>query len=238
MYPRERTAGESSSRAENPYTRAYLGISRNAGYKGGTLGATNRVSDYTVHVIRKRSVRQRAKLTRAKRWASSWSLQRLEGLETGAAAFLGQATPTVGQLLTYTQNRHGYSPLAANGHQAPVTNQVEVARVQGAARSSVVREYARATDEGAYGWVPQDKPDNVIRMMYENFSSLSVFATGYRKHKKIRQINKLASDYGVDLISGCETRTDWHFVTDEESEFPNLFGNGLPSRGLIYRTVR
>ena len=63
-------------------------------------------------------------------------------------------------------------------------------------------------------------------MMYENFSSLSVFATGHRKLKKIRQINKLASDYGVDLITGCETRTDWRFVTDEESKFPNLFGNG------------
>jgi hypothetical protein len=67
--------------------------------------------------------------------------------------------------------------------------------------------------------------------MYENFSSLSVFATGHRKHKKIQQINKLASDYGVDLITGCETWTDWRFVTNEESKFPNLFGNGLPSWG-------
>jgi hypothetical protein len=37
--------------------------------------------------------------------------------------------------------------------------------------------------------------------------------------------------HGVDLITGCETRMDWRFVTDEESKFPNLFGNGQPSRG-------
>ena len=66
-------------------------------------------------------------------------------------------------------------------------------------------------------------------MMYKNFSSLSVFATGHWKHRKIRQINKLASEYGVDLITGCKTWMDWRFVTNEESRFPNLLGNGMAS---------
>jgi hypothetical protein len=67
-------------------------------------------------------------------------------------------------------------------------------------------------------------------MMYKNFSSLSIFSDGPRKHKKIRQLNKLASDYGIDLLSGCETRTDWQFITNEESKFCNLFGDGHPTR--------
>jgi hypothetical protein len=41
--------------------------------------------------------------------------------------------------------------------------------------------------------------------MYKNFSSLSLFAVGPMRHKKIRQLNKPMSDYGVDFLAGCET---------------------------------
>jgi hypothetical protein len=68
--------------------------------------------------------------------------------------------------------------------------------------------------------------------MYENFSSLSVFSTRAMRHKKIRQINKLMTDYGVDILAGCETRTDWQFVESEEDRYCNLFGNGHPTRGV------
>jgi len=37
---------------------------------------------------------------------------------------------------------------------------------------------------------------------------------------------------GGDLLAGCETRTDWRFVTKEEDRFVNLFGNGSPTRGI------
>ena len=39
-------------------------------------------------------------------------------------------------------------------------------------------------------------------------------------------------DYGGDLLAGCETRTDWRFVTKEEDGFGNLFSNGSPTRGI------
>ncbi len=110
-------------------------------------------------------------------------------------------------------------------------NWVKVAHVQNAARTLVWQEYASSEAKGAYGGILSDKPDNVVRMMYKNFSSLSIFADGPQNHKKIRQLNKLASDHGVDLLSRCKTRTDCHFVTNEESKFCNLFGNGQPTRG-------
>jgi hypothetical protein len=119
MVPKDLTVGESSGREYNPYTRAYLRITRTPVPNGGTQSATNKVSGYSVHVVRKQSVRQRAKMARAKRWASSRSLQRLERLETGSAAFLACATPTVRQLLTHTQRRDGYSPLAGTVHHPP-----------------------------------------------------------------------------------------------------------------------
>jgi hypothetical protein len=38
-------------------------------------------------------------------------------------------------------------------------------------------------------------------------------------------------DYGVNVLMGCGIRTDWHFVTNEEDKFCNLFGNGQPTQG-------
>jgi hypothetical protein len=39
------------------------------------------------------------------------------------------------------------------------------------------------------------------------------------------------SDYGIDVLAGCKTRTDRHFVTNEEDRFCNLFCNGQPTQG-------
>jgi hypothetical protein len=130
--------GSSSGREGNPYTRAYLGITRTPVLNERQPGVNDGVSGYSVHVVRKQSVRQRAKMARAQQWASSRSLQRLERLATRSATFLAHATPTVGQLLTHTQRRQGKPLLTAAAHHPPITNQVKVAQVQGAARASVV----------------------------------------------------------------------------------------------------
>ena len=105
-------------------------------------------------------------------------------------------------------------------------------QIEQSARISVHQEYTAAVASGQYGTVPRLKPDDTIRMMYKNFSSLSLFSIGPRKHAKIRQLNKIIRDYGVDVLSGCETRTDWQFVSDEDSKFENLFENGQPTRGI------
>ncbi len=39
-------------------------------------------------------------------------------------------------------------------------------------------------------------------------------------------------DYGVDLLAGCETRTDWWFAISKEDKFHNLFGRGQQTRGV------
>jgi hypothetical protein len=59
-----------------------------------------------------------------------------------------------------------------------------------------------------------------------------MFAEGALRHKKIRHLNRIMRDYGGDLLAGCETRTDWRFVTKEEDRFANLFGDGSPMRGI------
>jgi hypothetical protein len=134
----------------------------------------------------------------------------------------------VGQLTDYTQNTYKHAVQATVVHPG---NRVKVARVQNSARTLVWQDYVSSEAKRAYGRILVDKPDNVARMMYENFSSLSIFANEWRKHKKIHQMNKLASDYGIDLLSGCKTQTDWQFVTNEERKFCNLLRDGQPTRG-------
>ncbi len=56
-------------------------------------------------------------------------------------------------------------------------------------------------------------------------------------HKKIRQINKLMSDYGVDILAGCETRTDFRFVMEEDNKFCNLFGRGQPTKSVVAQNL-
>ncbi len=139
-----------------------------------------------------------------------------------------KATPRVGQLTSHTLL---VKNSIAQTFSYPPSNFVKEACVEQAAWQSIYQEYSTMTTKGAYGFLSCDKPDNVVCMMYKNFSSLLLFAKGPKKHVKICHLNKLLTDFGIDVIAGCETRTDWHFVTKEESRFANLFGNGRLTRG-------
>ncbi len=88
-----------------------------------------------------------------------------------------------------------------------------------------------AEKAGKYGCIERNRLDDMVQVMYENFSSLRLFMEGPAQHKKVRQLNKLMADYGVDVLDGCETRTDWRFIKKEEDRFCNLFGNGQPTCG-------
>jgi hypothetical protein len=111
----------------------------------------------------------------------------------------------------------------------PTASSVEIAWVNLATRESVQWERIARESNGQYGHIFTSKPDNVICFMYENFSSLSLFAMSPMHHKKIHQLNMLMSYYGVDFLARCETRTDWRFFIDKNDRFCNLFGSGLQS---------
>ncbi len=129
-------------------------------------------------------------------------------MNKGATAFLSTINPTVGTLIEHVQKEH-YQAARANPGMGVTANTVEIARADQDARESVRREYAAMEANGLYGKISCKKPDDTIRIMFENFSSLSLFTTGHLQHKKIQQLNKLIGEYGVDLLAGCKTRTDW-----------------------------
>jgi hypothetical protein len=165
------------------------------------------------------------RLLQAQQHSSRQILEHWSNFNEGATAFLSLISPMMGDLIKHTQRNHQERP-----HQAvikrSITSTLLTPSAIHAARETVHREYKAMEASGVYGWIKSDKPDNVIRVMYETFSSLSLFVEGNARHKKIHQINKLMQDYGVDILAGCKTRTDWQFVTSEEDKFHNLFCRG------------
>jgi hypothetical protein len=226
----QRHTGEQDSSMDNPYLRAYRRESGEQGFGSrgavrGSLGEST-LREYSVTRARHRTPRQRQITLRQCHFTNSQT-ERIRLFEKGTDEFLRTATPTVGQLIDHTCS-------VFTRQNTPAATQrlsLAVAQSEKAARHSVEHEYASQVANGAYGLLTKDKPDDSIRLLYENFSSLALFAEGPRRHIKLRHLNKLIREYSVDIIAGCETRTDWRYVDKEDCRFGNLFGDGQPIRG-------
>ena len=83
-----------------------------------------------------------------------------------------------------------------------------------------------------YGHAPQEKPDDCIWVIMENFNSLGVFT----KDTKIKSLNKLCRRYNADVLAGCETQADWRQATDKQ-QFRNLIGVGMENRSVVAYNV-
>ena len=217
----------------NPCIRAYKAGAPGVGptCRGKFDGPLPGILGLPVVRVRKLTDRQLRKWIRAGRHASAASLELSRSLDIGTAAFEATIAPTVGDLLTHSQKDYTHPSTFLSSHTIP-SCLLTVARATPGARASVSKEHTELANRGEYGRVPRDKPNDVVRLIYENFSSPCMFAEGTLCHKKIRQLNKLMRDYGGNLLAGCETRTDWRFVTKEEDRFGNLFGDGSPTRGI------
>jgi hypothetical protein len=185
---------------------------------------------------RQRTGWQLSRLRRACQHASRAQRDHCISLNKGATEFLASATPTVGDLVEHSQDRHAQY-LCPSCRSNLSASSVAIARANLAAQESVHQECTEMASKGPYGCIITSKPDNTIWIMYENFSSLSLFAVGPMRHTKIHQLNKLMSDYVVDFFAECETCTDWRFINEEDNKYCNLFGNGLPTRGVCASNI-
>jgi hypothetical protein len=93
---------------------------------------------------------------------------------------------------------------------------LNLARAKQVAQHGVWSVLADLMMEGKYGQLEIVKPDNTIRIMFENFSSLHLFVLGKEKGIQIWQINKLMKEYNVNIMDGCKTRVDWRFTNPQK----------------------
>ena len=64
-------------------------------------------------------------------------------------------------------------------------NALELAQADREASLAIRREVEELEKTGRYGHVPKKKPEDTIRIFFENFNSLGVWATGKAHRKKI-----------------------------------------------------
>jgi hypothetical protein len=91
--------------------------------------------------------------------------------------------------------------------------------------------------EGKYGQLEKRKPDDIICIMFENFSNLRIFVLGKEKGMKIWQINKLMEEYNVDIMAGCKTRVDWRFTESTTNGFNSLIAQRQQRRGICAHSI-
>ena len=94
------------------------------------------------------------------------------------------ATPTVGDLLDHVNRTAGLQGRTRLITDRTVSSLV-LSRTNIGARVTVHQELRAQNNGGVYGRISREKPDDVVCLMYENFSSLSLFVKGVLHHKKI-----------------------------------------------------
>jgi hypothetical protein len=176
MSPTKHTAATGSS-MENPYTCAYqrdlgtAGISDEGDRHRRSMDTVSH--GYPVVPVRHLTPRQQQKLHRARLYASAQNLERLRQFGVGSMDFLLQATPTVGQLLEYTVSSNNCPCAMARSTLAQATwprwHTFDKQHGLLSITSILQSERVEHTDNCS-----TKKSDNVIWMMYENFSSLSL----------------------------------------------------------------
>ena len=150
------TAEEISS-AENPYTRAFR---RQLGSRGISDTTDRRrlkaLLDQPATRNKTRTDRQQRKLHRAIRHASESEQGRQAAVNIGAATYLAEATPTIGNLIEYTQRAHSTVTRWAVNSVSTVRG-VALARANQEACSAVRMEYVSLEDGGSHGKVLRAK---------------------------------------------------------------------------------
>ena len=230
--------GNNTGGVVNPYIRAYKagGSGVRTTHRGNSDGPLPAILGLPVLWARRLTDHQLRKRIHASQHAPAASLGCSFSLDIGAAAFETTIAPTMRDLLVHSQRDYTHPHTFPSSHTIPSCS-LSVAHATPGARALVSKEHTELVNRGEYGPVPRDKLNDVVCLIYENFSSLCMFAEGALCHKKIQQLNKLLWDYGGNLLVGCETRTDWRFITKEEDQFGNLFGDGSPTRGIAASNI-
>ena len=117
-------------------------------------------------------------------------------------------------------------------------NALELATAERRAREVVQKEVEEIQRSGEYGHVSKTKPEDTIQILFENFNSLGVWATGKARRKKVGRLKHLLTGHDADLFAGCKTPCGWQF-TEEHKCFENLFGQGQERREVVgYNTTQ
>jgi hypothetical protein len=140
--------------------------------------------------------------------------------EQATYQFLDSISPTVSNLISHMNQTHT-SLTQACMRTNNIHLSLDLARVEQVAQQGVRSLLSNLLALEKFGQLEKVKPNNTIRIMFENFSSLPLFVQGKEKGRKFCQINKLMKEYNVDVMAmaGCKMRVDWRFTKPTTNVF-------------------
>ena len=156
--------------------------------------------EYETKCGRRARRQRRAQILRDKEAGSSFKEQ-FRQFDRGSKRYRKKFKPSFDDLRRHVDGEHR----KARGRQKRAdlkVNALELAQANRDASSAIRREVEELEKTGQYGYVPRKKPDDTIRVLFENFNSLGVWATGKAHRKKIRRWKRLLREYDVDLFAG------------------------------------
>ena len=183
------------------------------------------------------SNRRRARQARAARFrnsspaASSTPAERDAAVRRGSSIFSRGWKPSLAELIDHVNRTHRKATSRTDRTRLKATA-LELARIEQRAKLSVREELREFALKDTYGHAPKTKPADTLRVIFENFNSLGVFATGKERRRKINKLNGLLKSYGADLLAGCECQTDWSMIDSEDDKFENLFLPGTRQKSV------
>ncbi len=86
--------------------------------------------------------------------------------------------PSVKDLISHVNREHRRLTKNRSNRSELRVNALELAAIDQKAHAAVREEVESIQKSGQYGHVEKTKPDNTVRVCFENFNSLGVFATG------------------------------------------------------------
>ena len=138
-----------------------------------------------------------------------------------------RACSLASQLILAIQNE---SQSAKYGKKRPhlAATAYQISQHEQAAQNQISLQMGDFMRTQVYGQAPQEKPDDCIWVIMENFNSLGVFTKG----TKINSLNKLCRRFNTDVLAGYKTQVDWRQATDKQ-QFRNLIGVGMENRSVV-----
>ena len=88
----------------------------------------------------------------------------------------------------------------------PLADSIYAARTD---EERIVKDIVSQWEKGGHGYVPDSKPDDVLRLTMENAKSLSLFSPEQWKTKKLQNLNN-KYEAGATLLN--ETGTNWNMA--------------------------
>jgi len=157
---------------------------------------------------RHKSTRRQARQQRASRFQQNQAARSFDDqfkqFDRGGKRYKKGLQPSISELIAHVNHEHKKSRKKSNKSCLKATA-IGLAREERVAKTSVQQQVDTLWKSGRYGHAPKEKPPDTVRVLFENFNSLGVFATGKEKSRKIRRLNQLLREYGADILAGYET---------------------------------